>query len=170
MIVEFRDILNTANKVHQIRAVTGMQDSSTTLAAVVKLCSEANDVSHSLNLINKWNIPQGHQADAFGLICFNCDAPDHTSNKCPLPHQESRVTMAKEVRVKTIGKGHSSGGCGCGRGRGDGCGGRGGDRNNTRGKWGAAKGSPTTLCTNTSMGDGVKKKNGKWMMYCKLCR
>jgi hypothetical protein len=158
--VEFKEIhklLNTANKVRQMRAVSGKQDSNTTLVAVQKLCSKANDVFHSLNLTNKWNIPQGHRADAFGNVCYNCGAPDHTSNKCPLPRNEAKITKAKEVRAKSITKGHSSGGCCHGRRHGDGCGGRGGDRTNTRGKWGTNKGDPATPSTNTSLSDGVKK-------------
>jgi hypothetical protein len=50
-VVEFKEIhkfLNTADKVCQMRAVSGKRDSNTTLAAVQKLCSEANDVLHSL--------------------------------------------------------------------------------------------------------------------------
>jgi hypothetical protein len=39
--------------VHQMRAVTGRQDSSTTLAGVQTLCSEACEVFPSLNLTNK---------------------------------------------------------------------------------------------------------------------
>ena len=50
---------------------------------------------HSLNLTNKWNIPQGHRADAFGIICFDCDAPDYTSDKYPLTRDEVRITKAK---------------------------------------------------------------------------
>jgi hypothetical protein len=68
LVVEFRDIcklLATTNKVRQMRAVSGRHDSTTTLAAVHKLCSKANEVFHSLNLTNKWNIPQSHQAAAF---------------------------------------------------------------------------------------------------------
>ena len=123
---------------------------------------------HSLNLTNKWNIPQGHWADAFGIVCCNCDSPDHTSDKCPLP--EAKTTKAKEGRAKSIGEGRGSGGRGPERGRGDGRGGRGGDQNNTQGKWGATKGAPATPGTNTSSGDGVEKKNRKWMMKCKSCR
>ncbi len=167
--MEFKEIhklLNTANKVHQMRAVSGKQDSNTTLAAVQKLCSKANDVFHSLNLTNKWNIPQGHQADAFGNICYNCGA---TSNKCPLPHNEAKITKAKEAHAKSVTEGRGSDGCGCGRGRGDGCGGHVGDRTNTWGKWGTNKGDPATPGTNTSLGDGVKKRNRKWMMNCKSC-
>ena len=114
-VVEFRDIhklLYTTDKVRQMQAVSGRRDSNTTLAAVQKLCSEANDVFHSLNLTNKWNIPQGHQADAFGIVCFNCDSPDHTSDKCPHPHNEAKITKAKEACAKSIGKGHSPGGRG----------------------------------------------------------
>jgi hypothetical protein len=74
LVVEFKVIhklLNTANKVYQMRAVSGKRDSNTTLAAVQKLCSKANAVFHSLNLTNKGNIPQGHQANAFGNVCYN---------------------------------------------------------------------------------------------------
>jgi hypothetical protein len=119
--------------------------------------------------MNKWNITQGHRADAFGIVCFSCDSPDHTSDKCPHPHNEAKITKAKEVRAKSIGKGHGSGGRGRGRGRGDGHGGCGGDQNNTRGKWGATKGAPATSGTNTSSCDGVEQRNGKWMMNCKSC-
>ncbi len=171
-VVEFRDIhklLNAADKVCQMQAVTRKQNSKETLASVVKVCSEANDVFHSINLTNKWYIPQGHQADAFGIVCFNCDSPDHTSDKCPLPRNEAKITKAKEVCAKSVGKKHGSGGCGCWWGPGDGHGGHGGDQNNTRGKWGATKGAPATPGTNTSSGDGVEKKNGKWMMNCKSC-
>ncbi len=37
------------------------------------------------------------------------------------------------------------------------------------GKWGANKGDPATPGTDTSSGDGVEKRNGKWMMSCKSC-
>jgi hypothetical protein len=66
LVVEFKEIhklLNTADKVHQMRAVSGKRDSNTTLAAVQKPCSKANDMFHTLNLTNKWNIPQDHQAN-----------------------------------------------------------------------------------------------------------
>ncbi len=132
-VVEFRDIhrlLNTADKVCQMWAVTVKQNSKETLASVVKLCSKASDVFHSLNLTNKWNIPQGHREDAFGFVCFNCDSPDHTSDKCLLPCDEAKITKAKEACAKSIGEGRGSGGRGHGRGRGDGHGGRGGDQNN----------------------------------------
>ena len=124
---------------------------------------------HFLNLTNKWNIPQGHRADAFGIVCFNCDSPDHTSDKCPHPRNEANITKAKEACAKSIGKGRSSGGRGHGRGRGDGHGGRGGDQSNTPGKWGAIKGVAATPGTYTSSGDGVKQRNGKWLMNCKSC-
>ncbi len=158
--MEFKEIhklLNTANKVCQMQAVSGKHDSNTTLAAVQKLCSKANDVFYSLNLTSKWNIIQGHRADAFENICYNCGAPDHTSNKCPLPCSESKITKAKEARAKSVTEGCGSGGCGCGRGRSDGCGGRGGDRTNTWGKLGTNKGDPATSGTNTSLDDGVEK-------------
>ncbi len=51
-VVKFRDIhklLGTANKVCQMQAVSGRRDSSTTLAAVHKLCSKADEVLQSLN-------------------------------------------------------------------------------------------------------------------------
>ncbi len=60
LVVEFRDIhrfLNTANIVHQMRAITRKWNSKETLASVVKHCREANNVFHFLNLTNKWNIP-----------------------------------------------------------------------------------------------------------------
>ena len=106
MVVEFRDIhrlLNTADKVCQMRAVTGKRNIKDTLASVVKLCSEANGVSHSLNLTNKWNIPQGHRVDAIEIVCFNCNPPDHTSDKSSLPRDEASITKAKEACAKSIG-------------------------------------------------------------------
>jgi hypothetical protein len=39
--------------------------------------------------------PQGHRADAFGNICYNCGAPDHTSDKCPLPRDDLRSQRPK---------------------------------------------------------------------------
>ncbi len=104
-----------------MRAVSGKQDCNTTLAAVQKLFSKANDVFHSLNLTNKRNIPQGHRADAFGNVCYNCGAPDHTSNKCPLPHDEAKITKAKETRAKSVTEERGSGGCGHGCRCGDLC-------------------------------------------------
>ena len=162
-------LLNSANKVRQMRAVTGKWDSKATLVTAVKLCSKTNDVFHSLNLTNKWNIPQGHRADAFGIICFNCDTPDHTSDKCPLPCNEARITKAKEVGATSIGQGCGYGGRGHEHRCSDGPGGRGGDLNNTQGKLGATKGAPATPGTHTSLGDEVEKKKGKWMMNCKSC-
>jgi hypothetical protein len=170
--VEFKEIhklLNTSDKIHQLQAVSGKQDNNTTLAAVQKLCSKANDVFHSLNLTNKWNIPQGHWADAFGNICYNCGTPDHTSDKCPLPCDEAKITKAKEACAKSVTEGCGSGGCGLGPGCNDGHGGHGGDRTNNQGKWGTNKGDPATPSTNTSSGDGVKRQNEKWMMNCKSC-
>ncbi len=108
-------------------------------------------------------------ADAFGNVCYNYGILDHTSDKCPLPRDKSKITKAKEAHAKSVTEGHGSGGCGCGHGCGDGPGGRGGDRTNTQGKRGTNKGDPATPGTNTSLGDGVKKQNGKWMMNCKSC-
>ncbi len=139
LVVEFKEIhklLNTANKVCQMQAVSGKRDNNTILAAVQKLCSKANDMFHSLNLTNKWNIPQGHWADAFGNVCYNCGAPDYTSDNCPLPCNEAKITKAKEACAKSVTEGCSSGGCGHGRKHGDGRGGRGGERTNIWGKWG----------------------------------
>ncbi len=172
LVLEFKEIhnlLNTANKVRQMRAVSGKRDSNTTLAAVQKLCIKANDVFYSSNLTNKWNIPQGHWANAFGNVCYNSGAPHHTSNKCPLPRDEEKITKAKEAYTKSVTEGCRSSGHGCGCGCGDGHGGRGGNRTNTWGKWGTNKGDPATPGTNKSLVDGVEKQNGKWMMNCKSC-
>ncbi len=116
---------------------------------------------HSLNLTNKWNIPLGYRADAFGNVCYNCGALDHTSNKYPLSCNEARITKAKEAREKSVTEGCGSGGCGCGHGLGDCRGGRGADCANTRRKWGTNKGDPATPGTNKSTGDGVKEQNEK---------
>ncbi len=62
-VPEFNDIhrlLCTTHKVRQMRAVTGRRDSFTTLAHIQKICKEACKVLHSMNLTNKWNIPQSH--------------------------------------------------------------------------------------------------------------
>jgi hypothetical protein len=51
-VVEFKKIhklLNTDNKVRQMWPVSGKQDSKTTLGAVQKVFSKANDLFHSLN-------------------------------------------------------------------------------------------------------------------------
>jgi hypothetical protein len=91
---EIHKILNTPNKVHQMQAVSGKWDSNTTLAAVQKLCSKANDMFNTLNLMNKKNISQGTGR--------NCGTLDHTSNKCPLPCNEAKITKTKEVRTKSV--------------------------------------------------------------------
>jgi hypothetical protein len=117
-----------------MQAVSGRRDSATTLAAFHKFWSKANEVCHSLNLTNKLNIPQSHQAYTFDTVFYNCGSPDHTSDKCPLPHDEAKITKAKEAHTKSIAEGHASGGCGCERGSGGGCGGHGDDRTNTQGK------------------------------------
>ncbi len=99
-VPEFKDIhrlLCTTHKVCQMRAVTGRRDSSTTLAHIQKICKEACEVFHSMNLTNKWNIPQSHQADAFLTTCYNCGAPDHTSNKCSLPRNEANIRPRRHV-------------------------------------------------------------------------
>jgi hypothetical protein len=161
LVVEFKEIhklLNNSNRVCQMRAVSGKQDSNTTLEAVQKLCSNANDVFHSLYLKNKWEIPRGQWANAFRNVCYDCNTLDHTSNKCPLSRNEAKITKAKEACTKSVTKGCGSGGCGCGCGCGDGCGGRGGNRINTRGKWGTNKGDPATPSTNTSSSHGVETK------------
>ncbi len=118
LVVEFKEIhklLNSADKVCQMQAVSGEWDSNTTLVAVQKLCSKANDVIHSLHLTNEWNIPQGHQADIFGNVSYNCGAPDHASNKCPLPRDEGKITKVKEAPAKPVIEGRGSGGHGHGR-------------------------------------------------------
>ncbi len=152
-----------------MQASSGSLDSTTTLAAVHKLCSKANEVFHSLTLTNKRNIPQSQQADAVITVCYNCSSPDHTSDKCPLPCNEAKITKTIKVRTMSIDEGRASGGRGhgCRHGGGD-CGGHGDDHTNTQGKWGAKDG-PATLGTNTSMSDGVEKRNGLWMMNCKVC-
>jgi hypothetical protein len=170
-VPEFKDIhrlLCTTHKVCQMRAVTGRRDSSSTLAHIQKIYKEACKVFHSMNLTNKCNIPQSHQADAFLTTCYNCSAPDHTSDKCPFPHNETKITKAKEAHTKLVKEGHG----GCGRGCGGDCsgqgGGRGGDCTNTRNKWGA-NGSPINPKSYKSSGDGVKKKTRTWMTNCKNC-
>jgi hypothetical protein len=55
-MVEFRDIqklLATTNKVHQMQAVSGRWDSTTTLAALHNLFSKANEKFYSLNSFDK---------------------------------------------------------------------------------------------------------------------
>jgi hypothetical protein len=118
---------------------TGRQDSTATLAAGQILCSEACDMFHSLNLTNKWNIPQGHWAGAFVMTCYNCGLPDHTSYKCPKPCNYAKIKKAKEARAKAVGEGSASGGHCCGRGGGYG-GGCEDDQTNTWEKWGAKNG------------------------------
>ena len=63
-VPEFKDdihrLLCTNHKVCQMRAVIGRRDSFTTLAHIQKICKEACKVLHSMNLTNKWNIPQSH--------------------------------------------------------------------------------------------------------------
>jgi hypothetical protein len=162
LVVEFRDIhklLATTNKVCHMQAVSGRRGSTTTLAAVHKLCSKANEVFHSLNLTNEWNIPQSHRADAFVTVCYNCGSPDHNSDKCPLPRNEAKTMKAKVACPKYIAEGCASGSCGH-----SGCG---DDCTNSRGK-GGANGGPATPGTNASSGDGVER-NGSWMTNCKSC-
>ena len=171
-VTEFREIhklLATTEKVKQMRVHTKKRDSSATLAAVNKLCSEACEVFHSLNLTNKWNIPQGHRTDAvIPVSCYNCGSPDHTANVCPNPRDEAKIKKAKEARDKAVKESGSGrgGGRGGGRGRGGQRGGRGGDRTNSRDKWGANGDSKRT---DKVSADGIEKRNGEWMMNCKSC-
>jgi hypothetical protein len=171
-IIEFWDIhklLATTLKVCQMRAITGRRDSSTTLAEAQKLCSEVCEVFHSLNLTNKWNIPQNHCADAIITTCYNCGSPDHTSNKCPFLCDKAKITKAKEARDKAIKDGCGGGhGSGRGGGRGGWKGGWGSDHPNTWDKWGA-NGEPSHPSANKASADGVKKRNGSWVMNCKSC-
>jgi len=60
-------------------------------------------VFHSLNLTNKWNIPQGHRTDAsIPVSCYNCGSPDHTADVCPNPRDEAKIKKAKEARDKAV--------------------------------------------------------------------
>jgi hypothetical protein len=160
-VLEFKDIhrlLCTTHKICQMRAVTRRRDSSATLAHIQKICKEACKVFHSMNLTNKWNIPQSHWADAFLTTCYNCGAPDHTSDKCPLPRNEAKITKVKEARAKLVKEGHGGRGRGCGGDRSGQGGGQGGDHTNTRNKWGA-NGSPKNPKNDKTSADGVEKKN-----------
>ena len=171
-VPDFRDMhkmLITAENIRQIRAVGGKRDSTATLDAIKKLCSEAVDYFHVLNLSNKWNIPQGHRADAAVISCYNCGALDHTSDKCPKPRDEARIAKAKEARAKANpaggrgGEGHGRGG---GRSAGRGRGGGTNLRENSRGKWG---GNDTPKNPGTNNSGGIEKQNGEWKMNCKSC-
>ncbi len=107
-VPEFKDIhrlLCTTHKVRQMRAVTGRRDSSATLAHIQKICKEAFEVFHSMNLTNKWNIPQSHRADAFFTTCYNCGAPDHTNNKCPLHAMKPKSLRPKRHVLSLSRKG-----------------------------------------------------------------
>ncbi len=168
-VAEFRDmhkLLSTTERICQICVLGGKRDSSITFAAIKKLCSEASEFFHVLNLSNKWNIPQGHRHDAGIISCYNCGAPDHTSNKCPQPRNEAKFTKAKEVCARANADARGGRGHGRGGGHGSGQGGSGGTnlRHNSCGKWGD-KGAPNDA-TNKS---GVEKINGKWKMNCKSC-
>ena len=58
---------------------------------------------HSLNLTNKWNIPQGHRTDAFiPFSCYNCGSPDLTADVCPNPRDEAKIKKANEARDKVV--------------------------------------------------------------------
>ncbi len=107
-------LLSTTERICQTRATGGKRDSSITFAAIKKLCSKASELFHILNLLNKWNIPQGHRHDAAIISCYNCGAPDHTSNKCPQPRNEAKITKAKEACARANADGRG----GRGRGRG----------------------------------------------------
>jgi hypothetical protein len=168
-IAEFRDmhkLLSTTERIRQIPVKGGKWDSSITFAAIKKLCSKASEFFHVLNLLNKWNIPQGHRHNAAINSCYNWHAPDHTSNKCPQPRNEAKITKAKENCARANADGCGGRGHGRGAGCGSGQGGGGGTNlwHNPRGKWGD-KGAPNAA-TNKS---GVKKINGKWKMNCKSC-
>jgi hypothetical protein len=107
LVVEFRDIhklLATTNKVHHMQAVSGRRDGTATLAAVTKLCSEANEVFYSFNFTNKWNIYQNHWADAFVPICYNCGSSDPTSDKCSLPCDEAKIMNVMVVVMYVVVK------------------------------------------------------------------
>ncbi len=122
-IVEFMDmhkLLSTTERICQICVAGGKQDSFITFAAIKKLCSKAGEFFHVLNLLNKWNISQGHQHDAAIISCFNYGTPDHTSDKCPQPCDVAKIMKAKEARARANADGH--GGPGCGRGGGCGSG------------------------------------------------
>jgi hypothetical protein len=101
---DIHKLLATTLKVCQMRAVTRRRDSSATLAEVQKLCSKACEVFHSINLTNKWNIPQNHYADAFDTTCYNCGSPDHTSNKCPLLCNKATILKVKEPPVLRLSR------------------------------------------------------------------
>jgi hypothetical protein len=69
-VLEFKDIhrlLCTTHKVRQMRAVTGRRDSSATLAHIQRICKEACEVFHSMNLTNKWNFPKVIKLMLFSL-------------------------------------------------------------------------------------------------------
>jgi hypothetical protein len=168
-VVEFRDmykLLSTTERIRQIRVAGGKRNSPVTFASIKKLCSKASEFFHILNLSKKWNIPQVHQHNAAIISCYNCGTPDYTSNKCPQPRNEAKITKAKEERARANadgcgGHGRGRGGC-CGSGQGGG----GGTnlRHNSHGKWGD-KGAPNAA-TNKS---GVEKINDNWKVTCKSC-
>jgi hypothetical protein len=123
----------------------------------------------SLNVTNKWNIPQNHWADTFVPICYNCGLHDHTSDKYSLPCNEAKIMKAKEARAKSIAKGNTFGGPGCDHGCGSGGkDGREGDHTNTWHQWGSNDG-PMDPKSNETSAYGVEKRNGSWMMNCKSC-
>ncbi len=114
---DMHKMLITTERICQMHTMRGKRDSSVTLAAIKKLCSEAVDYFHILNLLNKWNIPQGHRADAAVISCYNCGALDHTSDKCPKPCNEAKIAKAKEAHAKANAGGRGGSGCGRGTGR-----------------------------------------------------
>ncbi len=122
---------------------------------------------YSLNLTNKWNIPQNHQTDAFVTLCYKCGLPELTNVLYHMMKQRSQ--KAKEAHAKASAEGSASGGhgygCGCGRG---GKGVHGGDRTNTWGKW-QLNDAPMDPKTNKTSAGGIEKRNGTWMMNCKSC-
>ncbi len=168
-IVGFRDmhkLLSTTKRICQIHVAEWKRDSSIAFAAIKKLCSKASEFFHVLNLLNKWNIPQGHWHNATIISCYNLRAPDHTSDKCPQPRNEAKITKAKENFARANADGCGGRDHGRGAGRGSGRGGKGGTNlwHNPCGKWGD-KGA-LDAATNKS---GVEKINGKWKMNCKSC-
>jgi hypothetical protein len=90
--------LLVAERLQQLRYLTNQNDSSR-LIDIKKLCKEDNDLFNSLNVSNKWNIPQKHRVD----VCFNCGDPDHCVPKCPKPIDHNWFDKAKAEFSKNGG-------------------------------------------------------------------